>query len=230
MPESVAEATVRAVEFDVNLRRKLSFTAVSMADDTTVTAGRGGDVILGMDPRDDGVSRLALSITRSAGWQLSVQNRNGAVVQPWGQAPVWVEAQASWTGGWPRVGVRLIGSNRSVEHWVLLQGPQHPAPIDDAMPTVPGQTHRPTLPKPLTPGQAAAVRMVFREYLAWPPVSGAAPVPLAAAANRLGISSTALQERLSRVQDRAYLLGLHQQIGVSDPGYVQLLVRHGYIG
>lgn len=229
MGESVAGATVTVVEFDAKLRRQISSNAVLIADGSTTIAGRGGDVVIGMEPRDDGVSRLALSVTWSAGWRLSVLNRNGAVVQPWGQAAVWLEAEANWAGAWPRVGVRLIGSDRSVEHWVLLQGQPTELPEDDRMPYVLGQTQRPTRPKPLTAGQTAAVHTVFRDHLAWPPVSGAAPVPLAAAAHRLGISSTALQERLSRVQDRAYTLGLHQQIGVSDPGYVHLLVRHGYI-
>ena len=130
---------------------------------------------------------------------------------------------------WPRVGVRLVGIERNVEHWVLLDAGTVVALPHDASARVPGPTRQPELPKPLTVTQRDAVHAVFRDFLGWPPISGPVPVPLAAAASRLGISSTALQERLSRVQDRAYALGLHRQVGVSDPSYVHLLVRHGYI-
>lgn len=222
------KVTISVREWDVSARRQLSRTIVSIPDDSPVSVGRVADVEVAVEPLDAGVSRLALKVTWSGGWRLHLANRNGAFVQPWGQAPALVDANTDLDLAWPRVGVRLIGSERSLEHWVLLESTAA-APRDRRTSSEPGPTKLPEFPRPLTPTQMAAVHAVFRDSLAWPPVSGAVPVALAAAAHRLGISPAALQERLSRVQDRAYAVGLHQLVGVSDPGYVHVLVRLGYI-
>jgi hypothetical protein len=251
MPAQFTGAAISAREFDVSSRRQLCVRTIPIPKGSTISVGREADLLIGTNPHDAGVSRLALTVSRTDGWRLDVRNRNGVVVQPWAQGATWVEARSELELSWARVGVRLVGSERSVEHWVLLESAEDLARRDDSAPLRPGPprprlaenadpaiesgpgfagaTRRPNVPRPLTRTQEAAVRTVFREFLAWPPISGAAPVPIAAAANRLGVSTTAVHERLTRVRERAYALGLHQQIGVSDPNYVHLLVRHGYL-
>jgi hypothetical protein len=168
----------------------------------------------------------------ASGWSLTVSNTHGAVLHRWGQAPVWIEKNASVQEYWPRIGVRVIGSDRSLEHWVLLECDQYSLPVVQPVQKLRhplGATDLGSLPKPLTEGQLAAVHALFREYLTWPPRSSPTPAPVSSVAHRLGVSATAISERLTKVQERAYALGMHKLTGVSDPDYVYLLIRHGYI-
>ena len=143
---------------------------------------------------------------------------------------MWAPAGSEMTQRWPRIGIRLIGSDRSIEHWVLLESREYPIPgYGGSQQQAAGPTRQPPVPRPLTKTQVEAVNAVFHQFLWWPPVSGPAPVPLAAAGARVRISATGVSERLLRVQDRAYALGLQRQTGVSDPSYLYLLVRHGYL-
>jgi len=229
----VSEPAVQSVairEFDVARRRQVSLSAISIPRGQACIVGKEADLAIGVEPPDPGVSRRALAIAASAdGWRLTIHNRNGAVVHLWGQAPSWADPGSELVLSWPRIGVRVIGSDRTIEHWVLFESDRYVIAGSVPASRPPGPTRQPPIPRTLTATQAAAVRTVFREFLAWPPISGPLPMPLAAAGNRLGVSATAVSERLVRVQERAHALGLHHQTGVSDPSYVYLLVRHGYI-
>jgi hypothetical protein len=224
-------ASISVLETDANRRRGVRGGELAVRQGETVSVGRDADLRVGVEPPDLGVSRRALTLTASAAeWQIYIDNRAGAFVHPWAQAPIWAPAGTEVTQRWPKIGARLIGSDRSTEHWVLLESPDYTIPgYGSSQQPVAGPTHQPPVPKPLTRTQVEAVTAVFRQFLLWPPMSGPEPVPLAAAGARLGISATGVSERLLRVQDRAYALGLHQQTGVSDPSYVHLLVRHGYL-
>ncbi|MGH3428149.1 MAG: hypothetical protein ACRDQZ_11390 [Mycobacteriales bacterium] len=63
-------------------------------------------------------SRRAVTAT-TTGWQAEITNRNGAVLHPWGQAPVL--AQRHNTLIWHRVGIRVLSSHEDIQHWVLLE-------------------------------------------------------------------------------------------------------------
>lgn len=194
--------------------------------DVDLVVGREGDVALGVVPSDLGVSRRALTVSVTAkGWRIEPTNSNGIVLQPWGQAPSWLDIGRPLEISWPSVGLRIVGSRPDVQHWVLLEA-------GTGSPRGPGtsstQTESPD-PKPLTDAQSAAVAAVFAQHLAWPPVAGAVPQTLDAAARRLGVSTAAVYQRLEAARARAYLLGSHPQSSVIEPDYIYVLVRNGFI-
>jgi hypothetical protein len=194
-----------------------------------VTVGRHGDLLVGVAPEDTGVSRQALAVSvADEGWMIRATNANGAVICPWGQPSRWAESDRETWIRWPLVGVRIIGTDPELVHWVLLENPgfsvaRQPA-VRDQMNTSVGP-----LPTPLTDPQLEALRAVFAQYLTWPPVAGPAPMTLQSAARRLGVSQAAVFQRLEAVRARAYQFGSPQQVGVSDPEYVFVLARAGYI-
>jgi hypothetical protein len=54
----------------------------------TLEIGREGDLALGVSVPSSAVSRTAVTVTvNQHGWELTVGNRNGAALHPWGQAP-----------------------------------------------------------------------------------------------------------------------------------------------
>ncbi len=196
----------------------------------SLLVGREGDVAVGVDAGDLGVSRRAavVSATRE-GWDLQVTNRNGAVLHPWGQAPVL--ARQREVASWPLVGLRVRGEDDALTHWVLLEA-------EDVLTARAGALHRghgpttatPARPAaPLTDAQLAAVRAVFAEFLSWPPVRSPQAAPLRRAARALGISEAGVKDRLQHVRRRAVALGLSGPDSVVDPGYVHVLVRAGLL-
>jgi len=192
----------------------------------SLVIGREGDVALGVVPPDFGVSRRALTVSITAkGWALEPTNSNGIVLQPWGQAQSWLDIGRPLEISWPWVGLRVIGSRPEVQHWVLLEAGTGSTRGPETSST---QTESPD-PKPLTEAQSAAVAAVFGQHLAWPPVAGAMPQTLDAAARRLGVSTAAVYQRLEAARARAYLLGSHPQSSVTEPDYVYVLVRNGFI-
>jgi hypothetical protein len=70
---------------------------------------------------------------------------------------------------------------------------------------------------------------VFAELLAWPPRQGAEPLLLKQAASRIGISVSGVQDRLKAARARALRLGLHREVALTDPSYLYVLVRGGYL-
>lgn len=70
------------------------------------------------------------------------------------------------------VGIRVLGSNEDIQHWVLLEADSH---------------------------------------------------------RRGGVTESAVQDHLGKALNRALQLGLHHPVGLTDPEYLHLLVRAGYL-
>ena len=192
--------------------------------------GREGDLPIGVDVPDTGISRRALTVTAGPdGWQLVCTNSNGAVLHPWGQAATWLERNKPLSRRWPRIGIRVIGSAQDAQHWVLLEAGQYRTPVVGELHAASTNTQRPTPPGPLTSAQLDALTTVFAAHLAWPPVAGPLPVKLEAAARKLRVTDGAIAQRLEGAQQRAYKLGSHRQVGVMDPEYLYVLVANGYL-
>jgi hypothetical protein len=191
--------------------------------------GREGDVAVGVDVDDPGVSRRAAVVTATGdGWDLRVTNRNGAVLHPWGQAAVL--ARPREVLGWPLVGLRIRGADDALDHWVLLEAVDVPVAAAGALHRGRGPTTAAARPAaPLTGAQLAAVRSVFAEFLAWPPVRSPQAAPLRRTARALGISEAGVKDRLQHARRRAVALGLSGPDSVVDPGYVHVLVRAGLL-
>jgi hypothetical protein len=198
--------------------------------------GRRGDLALGVDLDDTGISREALLVVATdAGWDVEIHNANGAVLHAWGQAPVPVSGRQSIA--WPRVALRILNGKSVNEpggdrlHWVLLEAdwlavtPAGPSPARRSMTS----TVRPEPPPPLTAPQEAAIRLLFADLLAWPPRLPGLPLQVKQAATRLDISNTGVRERLEGAQAKALKLGLHHDVGLTNPDYVYVLASHGYL-
>jgi len=197
--------------------------------------GREGDLPLGVEVYDRGVSRTAAVVTTAPfGWQVEILNGNGAVLHPWGQAPALAGRHNALT--WPRIGIRLLsgadpGDADTVQHWLLLESDS--INVTNAGASLTGRpstsTFRRHPPRPLSPGQLEALQVVFADQLRWPPAQPAEPLLLRSAARRLGISESGVQERLAKALDRALRLGLPRAVGLTDPQYLYVLVRAGYV-
>lgn len=204
--------------------------AVALDRGVPVSVGRGGDLIVGVDPHDPGVSRMALQVTATAeGWNVAFTNRNGAELHEWAQAPEWITYEEQRFIRWPRVGIRIVGDVRDLEHWVLLETdalrlPGEAAPTDEVF-----ETQVSARPRELTPSQLLAVYAIFAEHLAWPPRISPVSRSLEAAAHRIGVTPSAIRERLLPLQERARELGFPQTVGVTEPDYVYHLAAHGYL-
>lgn len=195
----------------------------------SMSIGRDGDILLGIEPHDPGISRVALRVTASAdGWRIVFTNRNGATLHEWAQAPEWIGYDEERLIRWPRVGIRLVGDVRDLEHWVLLETDVlrigRPVADDHLL-----ETQVATRPRELTASQMLAVYAVFPEHLAWPPRVSPASRSLEAAARRIGVTPSAIRERLRPVQERARELGFPQTVGVTEPEYVYHLAAHGFL-
>ncbi len=195
-----------------------------------VRLGREGEVPIGVQVPNRGISRCALYVTPTAtGWRIEVCNRNGAVVHPWGQPAAL--ATSDDTLNWPLVGVRLRHHPDTTRHWVLLVADD--LAITPAGPTgeyaETTETDRAGRPRDLPPAQREALTVVFGELLQWPPRHPAAPLQLKQAARRVGISVSGLQDRLKAARSRAERLGVTGEVNLADPSYLYALVRGGYL-
>ena len=192
--------------------------------------GREGELPLAVAVPDTAISRLAAAVTATEhDWLVEVANRNGAVVHPWGQAPELARHRDSLA--WPLIGIRMLPDSPAGEHWVLLEA-------DDLSPAPAGpstsrrgatRTDRAARPGDLPPGERQALQTVFADLLAWPPRHPAEPLLLKQAATRIGISISALQDRLRAARTRAQRLGLDRDVALTDPSYLHVLVRAGYL-
>jgi hypothetical protein len=205
--------------------------AVSLDVGDVIDAGREADLPVGSDPEDPGISRVGLSITAGeTAWELRVTNRNGAVLHRWGQAPAILEFERPMQLRWPRAGVRLIGKDSEVEHWILLEAGDYALP----RPGEPGGhagagTYVASAPRPLTDAQRDALQAVFEQHLAWPPITNPVVTARETAGRRLGISYTGIVDRLQGAQRKAHQLGSQQQFGLMEPDYLYILVARGYL-
>ncbi|CAO5158248.1 FHA domain-containing protein [Frankia sp. AiPs1] len=199
----------------------------------SLTVGREGRLPLGVEVPNSRISREALVVTATeTGWDLEVRNRNGATLHVWGQPPRAVYGQVQVC--WPRIAVRILTRELPVRtyHWVLLEADLPMLPTAGAGPprgTTTGMTVTPPPPLPMTSAQEEAVRLVFAELLHWPPVLPARTLQLKQAASRLRISEQGVRDRLGWAHNRALHLGLHQEVGLTEPDYLYFLVNSGYL-
>ena len=206
--------------------------AVTLAIGDAIELGREADLAVGVHPKDPGISRVALRVEPTAlGWRLRIANRNGAVVHPWAQPLTWLTGGASYDIAWPRVAVRLTGADPdAVLHWVLLEYDDY-ADVARGIPDVTATaTVHADRPDALTESQRDALDVLFAEHREWPPRLGPVPDSLKRVARRLGVSQAAVYQRLQGAQQKAYQLGSHPQLGVTEPDYFYALTRHGYLG
>jgi hypothetical protein len=193
--------------------------------DTPVTIGRRGEIPLGVDIPDEGISRVAVTVTAtSLGWTITDTSRNGVIVSPWGLAPL--RPTATLQLRWPLVAIRVLGTRADARHEVLLECAAYADP--DPTPA-PGPTAGAPPPRPLTPAESAALAVVFEPNLAWPPDPAGEPLQLKQAARRLGVSASAVKVRLEGARTKAEGLGLERRVGVTDPAYLHVLVAAGYV-
>lgn len=192
--------------------------------------GREGELALGVSVPSTRISRRALAVTAGDhGWRLEVGNRGGAVIHPWGQAPVLPGVEN--TVNWPLVAVRMLPDTGGTQHWVLIEADDLTVTRAGAIPPQPLTTHtdRAERPGDLPSGELEAVRTVFAAQLSWPPRHPAEALLLKQAATQLGISISGVQERLKSAQNRAARLGLQRGVGLTDPAYLHVLVGAGYL-
>ncbi len=198
----------------------------SLAPDTPALIGREGDIGVGVSPVDPKVSRHALQVARTPyGWQVTTTNRNGVIVQPWGQPPGMAVPNTALA--WPRLALRVVGSPDR-QHWVLLDDAALRLRRPDPLPGT-NMTETADQPRPLTAAQDLAVRTLFAELLAWPPLIPATPLQLKQVATRLGVRSETVQRRLEEVRKKASAVGLARSGQLTDPEYLYILVRAGYV-
>lgn len=204
----------------------ISFSAA--APDTPITVGRRAAVSLGIDVPDEGISRVALTITATtSGWVIINTSRNGIVVSPWALAPQ--RPSATLQLRWPLLAVRVLGTRRKARHEVLLECDAYDAVNPDVL-SARGPTAAAASPRPLTPAETAALNVVFESHLAWPPRDyPAEPLQLKQAARRLGVTASAVKVRLEGARTKAEMLGLEGQSGVTDPAYLHVLAAAGYL-
>jgi hypothetical protein len=192
----------------------------------TVLFGREGDVGVGTKPVDGKVSRQAVYVTRSQhGWAVTATNRNGVIVHPWGQAAG--PAEPVCLLPWSHVALRVVGSVE-LQHWVVLEDPTlAPQPPKRA----PGTqlTDSVSRPRPLTWPQEYAIRSLFGPLLAWPPVIPAVPLQIKQVARELNTTKESIQRRLEEVRKKAAAVGMSRVATLTDPEYVYVLVRAGFL-
>lgn len=188
-----------------------------------LTVGREGEIAIATHPPDERVSRTAATIEcTEAGWTVAISNRNGALLHPWG-LPAWQARDHEYLTE-RRVALRILG-DPAREHWVLLENDTVAEVVDDAE----RLTVRAAPVRPLTSAQLDVLFAVFGDLLAWPPRTSAAPGQLKQAARALGVSVSAVQERLRAVVGKAAALGLSREVELTDPEYLHVLVRAGYL-
>ena len=86
----------------------------------TFTIGRSGDIELGVRVPSLGISRVALAVmAASDGWWIVDRSRNGAVILPWGLAPI--RAINPTQLRWPLTAIRILVTSTQDYHWVLLE-------------------------------------------------------------------------------------------------------------
>lgn len=193
-----------------------------------VSIGREAEMRIGDDPPDPFVSRMAVEIGWDGSrWAVKITNRNGALVHPWGLPPVPADPEVVLAGG--RVALRLLGSPGRW-YWILLEDDDQlsGSGADPDVRASAGTWHSPPA-RPLTAAQRRTVYELFGDLLAWPPVIAGTPTQLKQVARRLDVSTSAVQERLGEVRDKAVSQGLSRQVRLTDPEYVHVLVRAGYL-
>lgn len=208
--------------------RPPSTSTVAASLDHPVTVGRAGQVALGVGVPDSGISRIVATVTATPqGWTINDTSRNGVIIHPWGLAPV--RATAANRLRWPLIGLRVLGATPEARHWLLLECDHYLIDTTSGTRSA-GTTAQARPPRPLTAAEREALDTVFESTLAWPPpCTPGEPLQLKQAARKLGITASAVKLRLEGARAKAELLGLDQQVGVTDPTYLHVLAGAGYL-
>lgn len=226
----MAETGPWVLAWELTSSRSVVPAGVPAAPGHPVTVGRRGDVPLGIEVVNEGISRVAVTVTADdRGWAIEVANRNGAVLHPWGLAPQ--RALADQVVRWPLVAVRISGTEASQQHWMLLENDAYDvAQTAEAELVGTRSTQLGSLPPPLAPAELAALQVTFADFLLWPPPPRAPqPRQLKQAAARLGKSLSGVQDRLRSALDKALRLGLPSPTTLTNPDYLHVLVAAGYL-
>ncbi|MGQ0846529.1 MAG: hypothetical protein ACT4QF_20595 [Sporichthyaceae bacterium] len=199
-----------------------------MMPNQSVTVGREGQIRLGVEPLDDHVSRHAVTVQFTPdGWAITVRSLNATLVHPWA-LPAWTARPTELLTD-SRVALRILGAAEN-EHWVLLENDLPSEIASISHPAGGGVlTIRSGAVLPLTPRELEAVSLLFGDLLAWPPKVLARPRLLKQVARDLKLSEAGVKARLNGVVAKATSLGLSRQVGLTDPEYVYVLVRAGYL-
>ncbi|WP_157882444.1 hypothetical protein [Streptomyces silvensis] len=220
----MAQRLIRMVERTAGVVRLRD--SIPLACRESLTVGRSGDILAGVGPADACVSRRALVITAAhRGWRLRPEHRHGVELHIWGMPPRRIR-HLERVFFEPRVAVRIVGG-ADTECWALLEGGGKRD--TDFAGCVDAYTEIGDLPPPLTPREEAALREVFREFLAWPPELRPVPVPLKQVARKFGISTSAVRVRLDGARHKAEILGFPQPPSVIRPDVLHGLVQAGYL-
>ena len=208
--------------------RPPSTSTIAVALDQPITVGRAGQVTLGVGVPDSGISRVVATVTATPeGWTIHDSSRNGIVIHPWGLASV--RSSAVNRLRWPLIGLRVLGTEPDARHWLLLECEAYPIEGTGSARGA-STTAQAVSPRPLTVAEHEALRTVFGSTLSWPPPTvPTEPLQLKQAGRRLNISASAVKLRLEGARAKAELLGLAQQVGVTDPTYVHVLVAAAYL-
>jgi len=229
------ERWVMAYEYDGSVWRVTGTRRIRVGEE--IDAGREGELPLGVHVPDVLVSRRAMSVTATEdGWNIRATNRNGAVLHPW-CLPSQRIGKCSTTVDWPLVAVRMLAGQRTSWHWLLLEFDDPSALVrvgEDEEPPEIGHHRGPATataftPRGLTRAEREALEAVFPRQLQWPPHEQAEPVLLKQAASRLRLSISGLQDRLKSALARALALGLDRPVALTDPAYLHVLARAGYL-
>ncbi len=195
----------------------------------SIEIGREGELPIGVEVPSTAISRSAVVVTANQhGWDIAVPNRNGAVLHPWGQNPQLADPRN--IVNWPLLAVRLLPDSDTSQHWVLIEADD--LPVTPAGPVVTAsltQTDKVDRPGQLPDAELEGLDTVFGPQLAWPPAHPGEPLLLKQAANRLNMSISGVQDRLKASQARAMRLGQNRNVGLTDPSYLYVLVRAGYL-
>jgi hypothetical protein len=203
----------------------------------SLLVGREADIPLGVDLKDVGISRVAAVVTATEnGWQVEVRNRHHAMLHPWGQGPTLAGQHDTLTLTWPRIGIRILNGREADatdmrRHWLLLEADMSAQTLAGARTpeTSMTSTARPRARRALTARTEQALRLVFADHLCWPPVPSPQAALLDTVARRLDRSVSAVQLRLQEAVRLANGFGFLRSCRLTDPEYVYVLVRAGYL-
>jgi len=111
---------------------------------------------------------------------------------------------------------------------VLLEAASTSCRHSPSCATAVDQHQRPDAPAALTAAQLAALSAVFAQHLPGRRSQDRCDQARSRLRDGLGVTDGAVAQRLEATQQRAYQLGAHRQVGVTDPSYLYVLVGHGY--
>lgn len=192
--------------------------------DEVVRAGRDSPVEIATDPVDRKVSGRAAEIVHDGGrWWITATNARGVDLHCWGLVPRPLGVRQPEPVVWPRVALYVRGDELAYQHWILLEDVDLPTTFTGTRTTTDTEPGDP--PRPLKATEAAAVRGVFADFLAWPPRRPARPRTRKEVAQQQGTTEAAIRNRLDGARHEAGRLGPAGN-GLDDPVYVQTLVQH----